>query len=454
MGGSIRVESIPDKGSTFHFTAEFKCRDKTDLPLWAVTSIDLKDQQVLIVDDNATNRMVMREMVKGWGMRHLEAEDAETALTMLEAHGTNAPIRLILLDMQMPEMDGFCLAETIRQKPQWNSIRIIMLTSCGQRGDAARCRGAGIEGYLIKPVRKSELFDTVNMVLSNGRGDPAENQHVLVTRHSLREKKREIASRILLVEDDAINRKVAVNMLQKAGHETVVAENGQIALDTLEKEDFDLVLMDIQMPVMDGITATRTIRSSTSAFRDIPIIAMTAHALSGERERLLAQGMDDYISKPINIDHLYQIVDAWGKRRTDSSVESEPAAGERDIPQPEPKGEVINLSNALKQTLGNRELLMEILEEFAQRAERELKDLRNCVQRDDAEGLKKLAHRIKGASANICIEQLSASALSLEKAAGGGQLQDAESIIGEIEVEFTRLAEFLTVLKREDPDNE
>jgi len=214
------------------------------------------------------------------------------------------------------------------------------------------------------------------------------------------------------------------------------------------------VLMDIQMPVMDGITATRTIRSSTSAFRDIPIIAMTAHALSGERERLLAQGMDDYISKPINIDHLYQIVDAWGKRRTDSSVESEPAAGERDIPQPEPKGEVINLSNALKQTLGNRELLMEILEEFAQRAERELEDLRSCAQRSDAEGLRKLAHRIKGASANICIEHLSASAHSLEKAAGVGQLQDAESIIGEIEVEFTRLAEFLTVLKREDPDNE
>ncbi len=308
MGGTIWVESEVGKGSTFHFTACFSLQQPSAEKMVPVEMETIHNLPVLIVDDNSTNRRILRQVLTGWQMRPVEAASGREALHLLrQAEQRGVPFGLVLLDAQMPEMDGFAVAEEIQKDKTLSSTVIMMLTSMGVQGDAARCRKLGISAYLTKPIRQSELLEAILLALSRSIQD---KQHrVLITRHSIREAKRRL--RILLAEDNIINQKVALHLLERRGHTVAVANNGQEVLAALEKSSFDLILMDVQMPVMDGFEATRLIRlKEKMTGAHIPIIAMTAHALKGDRERCLEAEMDDYIAKPLKSEELFKKIES------------------------------------------------------------------------------------------------------------------------------------------------
>jgi PAS domain S-box-containing protein len=306
MGGRIQVESERGKGSTFHFTARFGVTRASWTPLPTAEPAHLEDLPVLVVDDNATNRRILEETLITWRMRPVLADSAQNALLALErAWQAGNAFPLVLTDAQMPETDGFTLVAQIKRRPHLAGAMIMMLTSGGQRGDAARCRELGVSAYLTKPVGRSELLDAILRVLGTRPLDA--EQPPLVTRHSLREEKKGL--RILLAEDNAVNRRLAMRMLEKRGHTVVVANTGREALAALERETFDLVLMDVQMPDMDGFEATSAVREKENITGlHVPIVAMTAHAMVGDRERCLAAGMDEYVSKPVKAKDLFEAI--------------------------------------------------------------------------------------------------------------------------------------------------
>jgi two-component system, sensor histidine kinase and response regulator len=259
-----------------------------------------------VVDDNATNRRILDAMLRHWRMEPALAEGGDAALAAMEqnaASGKTFP--LVLIDAQMPEMDGFALAEKIKQHPKFAGATIMMLTSAGQRGDAARCRELGIAAYLIKPIRQSELLRAILEALGKPSGKV--ERAPLVNRHSLREAHK--AARILLAEDNAVNQKLVMRLLEKRGLLVTAAGNGKEVLAALEKQSFDLVLMDVQMPEMDGFEATARIRQEEKATgAHLPIIALTAYAMKGDEERCRAAGMDDYIPKPVRPQDLFSAI--------------------------------------------------------------------------------------------------------------------------------------------------
>jgi len=308
MQGRIWVESEVGKGSTFHFTARFGEAKDTWTPLLAAEPAQLEDLSVLVVDDNATNRRILEEMLTSWRMKPALADSAQAALLALErAWESGKPFRLVLTDAHMPEADGFTLAERIKQHPYLAGATIMMLTSGGQRGDAARCRELGVAAYLTKPVGQSELLDAILRVL--GAGPQQMELPSLVTRHSLREERQGL--RILLAEDNTVNQRLATRLLEKRGHTVVVAGTGREAMGALERETFDLALMDVQMPDMDGFETTSAIRAKEKVTgKHLLIVAMTAHAMVGDRERCLAAGMDGYVSKPIKAQDLFDAIKA------------------------------------------------------------------------------------------------------------------------------------------------
>jgi signal transduction histidine kinase/CheY-like chemotaxis protein len=305
MGGRVWLESQPGTGSTFHFTLQLSVQDRSVRPA-PLQPEQLRDLHALIVDDNFTNRRVLHGMLTRWGMRPTSVDGGRAALQALEiARSTGHPFPLMLLDGQMPDMDGFALAEHIQQDPSLLAVTIMMLTSAGHLGDAARCRDLGISAYLVKPVRQTELLDAICQVLNKL---PTAKSMPLVTRHTLRENKRRY--RVLLAEDNAVNQTLAVRLLEKRGYSVIVANNGAEALEAFENNPYDVVLMDIQMPVMNGFEATAAIRAKEKlAGGHVAIIAMTAHALKGDQERCIAAGMDAYVSKPIRTSELFSTIE-------------------------------------------------------------------------------------------------------------------------------------------------
>jgi PAS domain S-box-containing protein len=301
MGGRVWVESEVGRGSTFHFTATLGVVSALPTVAGIPDTIDLHGLPVLIVDDNATNRRLLEGMVALWHMLPTLTASLPEALAALRvAQQSGRPFPLVVTDFQMPDADGFTLTQEIKKDPAFASTVVIMLTSAGQPGDAARCREVGVAAYLPKPIRRSDLRDAILLAL--GRPADERNRPPLVTRHSLRETRH--TGRILLVEDNAVNQLVARRLLEKRGHTVVVANNGREALAALEAKGysgFDCVVMDVQMPEMDGFECTAIIRTKeVTTGRHLPIIAMTAHALKGDETRCLAAGMDGYVSKPIN----------------------------------------------------------------------------------------------------------------------------------------------------------
>ena len=256
-------------------------------------------------------------MLTRWGMKPTAVEGGRAALQALEvAKSTGRPFPLILLDGQMPEIDGFALAEMIQKDPGLVGATIMMLTSAGHLGDAARCRELGIKAYLVKPIRQAELLDGICNILN--RSPQAKPE--LVTRHTLRESKNRL--RVLLAEDNQANQTLAVRLLEKRGYAVRVAANGREAVQALEKETFDVVLMDVQMPEMDGFEATAAIRAKeTTTLRPLPIIAMTAHALKGDEQRCLSVGMDAYVSNPIRTNELFATIESVVQKFSEVKVE-------------------------------------------------------------------------------------------------------------------------------------
>jgi two-component system, sensor histidine kinase and response regulator len=324
MQGKIWVESEPGQGSTFHFTLNLAVQEGPAIVRARLAPEELREMHVLIVDDNSTNRRVLSGMLTRWGMRPAGVDSGRAALQAMEiAQSTGRPFPLILLDGQMPEMDGFEFAERIKKETGLTKATIIMLTSAGHLGDAARCRKLGISAYLVKPVRQQEVLEAICTAL----GANPQEKAPLVTTHLLREDRNR--SRVLLVEDNAVNQTLAVRLLEKRGYAVLVTGNGLEALAAMEKEKFDIVLMDIQMPEMDGFEATAAIREKEkSSGRHVPIIAMTANALKGDQERCVAAGLDGYVSKPIRTKELFAAIEGFLERTENAEelpeVETEP----------------------------------------------------------------------------------------------------------------------------------
>jgi CheY-like chemotaxis protein len=316
MGGRLWVESEVGVGSRFHFTVRLLTEKNTVVVTDRSNSpAILQAVKVLIVDENGANRLILHSMLKCWGMNPTSVSDAGQALEELSAaQKAHDVFALILTDMHMPRMDGFGLAGHLKDSVTLSTPAIIMLTSGGQRGDAARCEELGIAAYLTKPVCQAELCEAVIRVLHRKQQGLAAP---LVSRYSLREKGDFLRSlRILLAEDNRVNQKIAIRLLEKRGHHPVLAENGKEALEALARASFDLVLMDVHMPDMDGIEATLAIREKEkSTGLHQPIIAMTALAMKGDRERCLAAGMDGYLSKPIDLQQLDDVLAAYADRR-------------------------------------------------------------------------------------------------------------------------------------------
>jgi CheY-like chemotaxis protein len=306
MGGNCWAESTVGVGSTFFFTAKFGPAQKPNTPESANLPAELVDLPVLVVDDNATNRRILEEILIKWRARPVLADSAQAACTLLEgAAATGTPFRLAMVDWHMPEMDGFSLIEWIRANPRVGKPAILMLTSGGRPGDLARCRELDVGSYLMKPATPTELLAAAAKALKlsyKGSGKKADSKSGPSTKLG--------QLKILLAEDNEVNQALAVSLLEKRGHSVTVCGNGQEALDAWEGESsFDLILMDVQMPEMDGLTATSLIREREQATgAHIPIIALTAYAMKGDSERCLAAGMDAYVTKPLRTDELQRTI--------------------------------------------------------------------------------------------------------------------------------------------------
>ena len=307
MNGRIWVESEVGKGSTFHFTARFPLQQKSTAKPPVPRVDELRDVRALVVDDNAVSRDVIYDLLTEWRMKPELADGGREGLARLaEANAANDPFRIVILDAHMPGVDGYDVAEKMRDDPKYAAGAVILLASAGWRGDAAFCRTLGIRGYLPKPVARLDLLQTIQRVLSPEM--PEDTRSRLVTQHTLRESRGRL--NVLLAEDNRVNQVLAIRLLEKRGYNVFLAETGRAAVETCERRDFDVILMDIQMPTMDGFQATGAIRSrEAAAGKHTPIIAMTANAMSGDREKCLDAGMDAYISKPLNITELFETIE-------------------------------------------------------------------------------------------------------------------------------------------------
>ena len=425
MGGRMWVDSVIGQGSTFHFTVKLGRSRRTPA---ATEPVALRGLAALVVDDNGTNRQVLGEMLRRWEMVPTLAEDGARGLNILaQADTTGSGFPLILLDCQMPDMDGFTFAERVKTDTRYHSAIIMMLTSGGQRGDAVRCRELGISAYLTKPIKQSELLQAILTVLGHSQ-QAAEDRPPLVTRHSLREDRRHLS--ILLAEDNPVNQMVARRLLEKMGHTVTVVATGQEALERVVEHDFSLVLMDVQMPEMDGLEATHAIRArEAETHQHLPIIAMTAHAMKGDRERCLAAGMDGYIAKPIRPPDLMMEIERFATR-TGTPPAARPEEFEPDC---------IDWPTLWASCDGDRELLGEMASLFLQGLPAQVQAVHRAMQDRQAADLERLARGMKAVAANFAAMPAFQAAFSLERLAQHGDLDDAPRAWEALEREFGRL---------------
>ncbi len=435
MGGKISVQSEPGRGSTFHFTARFEVQQPgmDESPARWRTFTDLP---VLIVDNNATNRRILEEVITNWHMRPVAVEGGVSALATLEKSvRADQPFAVVLLDGRMPDMDGFAVAERIAHDRRYAGVKLVMMTSAGQHEDVARCRRLGISAYLTKPIKQSELFD----VIVSAIGQPV-GERPRAPQRRKRSQRGQRKLQVLVAEDNQVNQLVARRILEKLGHKVTVVGNGREAVAAAQAGKFDLIAMDVQMPELDGLDATAAIRAwEKSAGTHIPIMAMTAHAMKGDRERCLAAGMDGYTSKPIRIRELEQAI-------AQLVSPSKPAEG--PLPEETREDGVIDGAALLAGVDGNRSLLREIVRLFLADCPRRLAGIKEAVRRGDAEALRIEAHTLKGSVGNFAAKQAFAAAQRLEIMGRDGDLSKAGEARMALESELARLTEGLTKLTR------
>jgi two-component system sensor histidine kinase/response regulator len=455
MGGRIDVESSPGLGSTFWFTARF---EESTAQVEQRPLADLAGRRVLIVDDNQTNRRILAHQLEGWGMMPMIATGGEDALGLLERSvDTGEPFDIAVLDLQMPDIDGLALTRRIKATPSIAHLPIVLLTSLGQRGQAAMAESAGVAAYLTKPVRQAHLEQCLASVIggaaalhATAAADPV-NQSI-VTRHTLAESNRAARVRILLAEDNTVNQRVASKMLEQLGCLVDVAPDGVQAVKAVETGTYDLVLMDCQMPEMDGFDATRAIRQREGTGRRIPILAMTANALAGDRERCLEAGMDGYLSKPVRPDELAAAISEWLSPADAAAVHSDtrPTARIRvALPDADAEASPIDRGQLAElRTVGGTDgaaFVSELVKAFTSEGRVELLQIRNAVASGDAERLHDGAHRLKGSAMNLGCVALADVAATLEHLGREGTTVGAEAHLERLGREFERAAVALEI---------
>ncbi len=438
MGGRIWVESAVGEGSTFAFTADLAlgCEPAGEAPSELRT---LHDLRVLVVDDNATNRIICEEVLSNWGMKPTAVASGDEALVELRrARNAGAPYRLALLDVMMPLMDGFELVRRIRQQAGQDGLTILMLSSANRPEDSAHAKTLNVAKCLNKPITQSILFNGITGALGTARVDEtlpgglnADLSMAFVRR------------RVLLAEDGVVNRKVALNLLEKRGHHVTAVENGKQAIDAWRSEPFDLLLMDVQMPEMDGFEATAVIRAAELATgRRTPIVAITAHAMKGDRDRCIAAGMDDYVSKPFRPRELFEAVEK-DRRPEAAAAATGPGSLTGQTPTTAAEPAPFDRDEALQNVGGNDGFLREMIELFLIECPKQMSAVEATRAAGDPAGLMRAAHTLKGSVSMFAANDATAAARRLEKLGRSGELGDCEAAWAELQRHVARLIDAL-----------
>lgn len=491
MDGTISVQSEPGKGSTFAFRVTLPLAGAPDgqpltndsreaalsercsqsfvkgqltvpSPTESMNAPALAGKRILLVDDNSTNRRVLRLLLDSWGCRATVASSGSEGLeTLRNAVATGEPFDFLLLDVQMPGMDGMQVAHTIAGNANYGTPKIVLLSSLGTKREIDPQNASRCEACLTKPVKQSLLMDVLLDLSCQVQSPPAGSRAVesgvaASEQPGVRPEALElrvehlITAQVLLVEDNAVNRRVATGILRKLGCDVVEAENGQLALQVLETQTFDLVLMDVQMPVMDGFRATSAIRANP-AWDGLPVVAMTAHAMKGDRERCLAAGMNDYVSKPVRLEDIRTMVTKWVRPRTSYDISERASADEAranpvqgDSMSPSP----IDLEQAMTNLGGDRELFDEVLTVFLDSIPGLLGELREACTNTDQKRLHAAAHSLKGSASNICAEPTRRIAAQLEEVGTQDEVISASSLLSELEKQLDRLRAFAASLEQ------
>ncbi len=450
MGGQTGVKSTEGKGSEFWFTARLG-RPPEGIRSEDAGTANLHGVRILIVDDNETSRHILRERMTSWGMRPSVATDGDAAITALvQALEQKDPFNIVVIDMMMPGMDGEATGKAIKADPRFQDTKLVMLTSIGARGDAARLQEMGFAAYATKPIKHQELKAILSLILSGQ--DPAGEPGSITTRHTALESLAWLggsSARILIAEDNITNQQVALGMLRKLGLRAEAVANGAEAVRVLESTPYDLVLMDVQMPVMDGLEATRQIRNpdSHALNRNIPVIAMTANAMQGDREKCFLAGMNDYISKPVTRKMLYETLEKWlpqepkaGASEVDES-EKESISSAETSPDPPLTSVRHNHAAVMERLMDDEELARSIYGCFLDDIPGQIQLLKEFLDDGNPGGAERQAHSIKGASAAVGGERLQEIALLMESLCRSGDLGTAKKRLSEMEWEFDRLRE-------------
>jgi len=434
MGGRVWLESREGQGSRFHVTARFEVQNA---PVEKIRpemgTQDLAGLPVLIVDDNQTNCEILSDMLSRWRMAPTVVCSGTAALyEKRRAQENGRPFPLVLLDICMPWMTGFEVAKAIKLDEDLAKATVMMLSSVGRRGDAVRCERTGVEAYLCKPILRSDLQDAILVAL----GARKKGEHgPIITRHSLREGRR---LHILLAEDNKVNQEFVMRLLAKRGHKVIVASNGKEAVAAADSSDIDLVFMDIQMPEMNGLEAARAIRGKEAGTgRRVPVIAMTARAMKGDKEQCLEAGMDGYISKPVNRDDLFEIVRRF--TRMEAPQQETPVPAPATAPVRTSSQPPYDRATALRQVDGDAKLLKRLAETMLEDAPRMLAALQQAMTKGYLEGIAREAHKLRGASGVIRAHRAAELAGSAEHAAQSGDLAGAQQAVSSLAVEINRL---------------
>ncbi|MBI4690198.1 MAG: response regulator [Nitrospirae bacterium] len=446
MGGEIAVDSEQGKGSKFWFSLQFE-KQKGEHISDAAKVADLKGTKLLVADDSETNRIILVKMLESVGCEVKSVSSGAEAIKALkDAVRSKKPFNVLLLDMQMPGMNGEHTTIIIRNSLEIKDTAIIIMTSIGSRADVAHLRELGCNGCLIKPIKQSLLLDAVAGVIDTGGAGEKPGVLPGITRRTMIDKKIHDVG-ILVAEDNPINQKLITAMLKKAGYRVDVAGDGRIALDAIEKNNYDIILMDVQMPEIDGFEVTKIIRSKEKGERHNTIIAMTAHALKGDRERCIEAGMDDYIAKPINPRELFKIIENWIKPGVEKHGEPEiKHTYEESVRKTDITDSPVDIKSAMERFDNDMGFFKAMLDEFLGYVPDQIQAIEDAVKSGNADEVESKGHSIKGAAGMLSADRVSSIALSIESKGHSREISDVPKLLNDLKYEISRLEDFVKIL--------